>query len=229
MIREDMQRTVSLLTKQGDQATVGHEVVERLLKDERQELEQRRSQLEQQRVQVERREEKERQLQTSLSQKEKELEQFSEMCDRKLRDLEWTANARGIVVQDLRDANQVLNRDVKDLESRLAWWEAKHDRLQSCESESDVAEWERALLDAVLLSLKKLADRRVELRVALQSPAGVDDRTMCKICFDKPSSCALLPCKHHHFCKACALRVEGTRGAVCPLCRTKVTGVFETC
>mmetsp|Transcript_47364 Transcript_47364/g.144073 ORF Transcript_47364/g.144073 Transcript_47364/m.144073 type:complete len:545 (-) Transcript_47364:88-1722(-) len=231
MIREEMQRTVELLSKQGDRdqaPAAGHELVERLLKDKRQELEQRRSQLEQQQAQLDRREEQERQVQTLLHEREREFRTWSEDCDRKLLDFESTANAQGVLVQQLTDANQVLNAEVTRLQRKLAWWEAKDDYLQNCEIESELSEWESKLREKVLVGVKKLTDRRVELQVAIQSPAPADDRAACKICYDRPSSCALLPCRHHAFCSPCAARVEGTAGAVCPICRTSVTGVFET-
>lgn len=56
------------------------------------------------------------------------------------------------------------------------------------------------------------------------------DNTVCKICFDREPSCALLPCRHHAFCTTCAYQVmhSGPRRAHCPLCRTPVTDVLET-
>lgn len=55
------------------------------------------------------------------------------------------------------------------------------------------------------------------------------DSNVCKICFDRTCSCVLLPCKHHAFCTPCAYQLkEGTRNACCPLCRTAITGIFET-
>ncbi|OLP73301.1 hypothetical protein AK812_SmicGene47502, partial [Symbiodinium microadriaticum] len=40
------------------------------------------------------------------------------------------------------------------------------------------------------LSLRRLSDRRVALRVASCKEAAI-----CKICYDRSASCALLPCR----------------------------------
>lgn len=43
----------------------------------------------------------------------------------------------------------------------------------------------------------------------------------CAICYDKPSTTKLLPCKHDQFCKTCIAR-NATFSHRCPLCRADI-------
>ena len=40
----------------------------------------------------------------------------------------------------------------------------------------------------------------------------------CKICFDEPANCLLIPCKHLVLCEACA-----ALSLTCPICRGRVS------
>eukprot|EP00435_Cladocopium_sp_Y103_P014259 s1365_g3.t1 len=109
------------------------------------------------------------------------------------------------------------------LKGKLDFWEASDESLAAVSSEPAVSAWDSALREACQSSLHRLADRRVALRVASYKEVAV-----CKICYDRPVSCALLPCRHHAFCTSCAERVEQSRDQACPICRTAVTGRFDT-
>jgi len=56
-----------------------------------------------------------------------------------------------------------------------------------------------------------------------------DSNDVCKICFERPSSCALLPCKHLGFCRVCAEYIAGCPESKCrcPICRTPVISIFQ--
>jgi len=132
-------------------------------------------------------------------------------------------------------ARRTLEASDKELHAnreRLAWWEAGRPALDNAETEADLLQWEKDLREASVRTLERLASKRVELRVAAAVKAVVGtESSLCKICFDRPSTCALLPCRHHAFCESCARQIcsrRGDRRPVCPLCRTKVEGIFPT-
>eukprot|EP00931_Biecheleriopsis_adriatica_P086988 TRINITY_DN61516_c0_g1_i1.p1 TRINITY_DN61516_c0_g1~~TRINITY_DN61516_c0_g1_i1.p1 ORF type:complete len:464 (-),score=94.41 TRINITY_DN61516_c0_g1_i1:174-1544(-) len=125
--------------------------------------------------------------------------------------------------QDLHAAQENNEVALTENRHRLDWWEAPQHALSEITSESEIIAWEGAFREASQKTLGKLADRRIELRFA-----AAMDAALCKICYDRPVSCALLPCRHHAFCTPCASRVESSREPACPLCRTTVTGLFET-
>lgn len=93
---------------------------------------------------------------------------------------------------------------------------------------------QRALLEAEARS-QELAEQarayetRLDAQWAELQRLREANTSVCKICFDRVSGCALLPCKHHAFCTPCAYQLmEGQRDARCPLCRTPIAGIFET-
>lgn len=116
--------------------------------------------------------------------------------------------------------------ELVDLRARLQRREAPQEATAAVTSEAELVAWEKELHEGLQLALGRVAERRTQLRVA----ALVDfrDTALCKICYDRPAACALLPCRHHAFCAPCAKRVEQSRDPACPLCRTPVTGIFET-
>lgn len=116
--------------------------------------------------------------------------------------------------------------ELTEVRARLTRHEVPGDALAACASETEVRKWEEELREGMQLTLERLANRRVELRVAAITDAK--DTALCKICYDHPASCALLPCRHHAFCRTCARRIESSSDAACPICRRRVTGRFET-
>lgn len=103
-------------------------------------------------------------------------------------------------------------------------------------------------LDQGFMTLDKQAQKRAHQYAALQqaeararNAEGIadglrarfahdpDTSVVCKICFDRPASCALLPCKHLGFCRICATEMTSGHGAQrrCPLCRSQVVAIFE--
>ncbi|CAK8985505.1 unnamed protein product [Durusdinium trenchii] len=125
--------------------------------------------------------------------------------------------------RELESAGQLHEAESLRLKGKLDFWEVPDSSLADVKSEPAVLGWESALREACQSSLQRLADRRVALRVASYKEVAV-----CKICYDWTASCALLPCRHHAFCSPCAERVEQSREQACPICRTVVTGRFET-
>ncbi|CAE8589488.1 unnamed protein product, partial [Polarella glacialis] len=52
------------------------------------------------------------------------------------------------------------------MQSRLNWWEASVDSIAALCAESEIVAWEKELREATQQTLGRLADRRLELRVA---------------------------------------------------------------
>lgn len=120
------------------------------------------------------------------------------------------------------------SRQEKELwqaKERLKRWTAPLAAVASVSNEAELVAWERDLRDEVQQALARLADRRVELRVSAQATPEIG---LCKICFDRPASCAFLPCRHHAFCITCGKKVVLALKPTCPLCRVPVSGLFET-
>mmetsp|Transcript_43632 Transcript_43632/g.98510 ORF Transcript_43632/g.98510 Transcript_43632/m.98510 type:complete len:517 (-) Transcript_43632:21-1571(-) len=125
--------------------------------------------------------------------------------------------------ETLRSRFAAQEAELRKRRDRLDFWEAPSEATAAVASEAELRTWEAELRTEAELTLGRLADRRLELRVA-----SLVDGALCKICYDRPASCALLPCRHHAFCSPCAARVETSREPACPLCRSHVTGIFET-
>jgi len=92
----------------------------------------------------------------------------------------------------------------------------------------------QALLEAeaqsqTLAQQARQYERRLDAQWVEMQRLREESSSFCKICFDREPGCALLPCKHHAFCTPCAHQLkECKRDACCPLCRTPITGIFET-
>lgn len=186
-----------------------------------------RERLEEQRVRLERFLEEsrqhnlwERELREEYMEKQLALR---EECAAKVHEAEVRAEA-----MSLKLTAHILDyeKELDEARACLARRDAHGDALAACHSEVELRDWEIELREATQLALQRVTDRRVELRVA----ASMDghDTALCKICYDQPASCALLPCRHHAFCKPCARRIESGSDRTCPLCRTVVNGLFET-
>lgn len=170
---------------------------------------------------------RERHLLNQLKQSEKQCQLLSAELDasgKQSREVERNS-------LELRRKLAAKEDELQKSRFRLAWWEASEEALEATPTESEVVKWERDFWESSQRSLKRLTDRRLELRVAAataQATTAAADSMSCKICYDAPVTCALLPCRHHAFCIPCSRRVESSREPQCPLCRTPVTGVFET-
>eukprot|EP00812_Abedinium_dasypus_P009957 NODE_3609_length_764_cov_261.263752.p3 GENE.NODE_3609_length_764_cov_261.263752~~NODE_3609_length_764_cov_261.263752.p3 ORF type:complete len:133 (-),score=36.61 NODE_3609_length_764_cov_261.263752:348-746(-) len=125
----------------------------------------------------------------------------------------------------LQESHRAQSSELQRISQRAMRWEAPADAISSCSTIAEVAAWETDLREEFVRTLGRFADRRVELRVA--AALNAHDPSLCKICFDRPTSCALLPCAHHAFCVQCAEHVHSTR-RTCPLCRSSVSGLLET-
>lgn len=76
-------------------------------------------------------------------------------------------------------------------------------------------------------AIERLSQRRSEIAVDIAlgtvgRQAQQDSDVICKICFQAPFDCVLVPCGHYMLCSACARVLEAQRLAHCPLCRTPI-------
>lgn len=179
------------------------------------------------------------QQQQSLDRQKNDLERMAEQVREDMEDLQSRVQQAEteVVLQrtelesareenrNLEDSNTTMERDLRECRKRLSWWSPDDLSLGEAQEESEVVQWESDLRQASEESLKRLTDRRVKICVAA---ATATETSLCKICYDRPVSCALLPCKHHAFCSTCANRVKNSRPALCPICRARVTKLFET-
>lgn len=133
--------------------------------------------------------------------------------------------------EELREVQERLaqitsrEEEFREVQERLTWWEVPTEALPSLTSVAAASAWEQEYRKQTQAALSRLAERRIELRVAA---IATQDVALCKICFDRPISCALLPCKHHAFCVPCGERIYTAREPLCPLCRKPVEDLFET-
>jgi len=200
----------------------------------RADLSQDRKELEEQRAALEQREIDMRRVRRAQEQGENELRNQARMWEARFKEMKSerdayinTARERSSALSQLRSQISSKETELRKQQGQLAWWEVHDDMLSEVSTEGEVIDWERKLHIAVQASMSKLMERRVELKVAAAASAA-QDSILCKICYDRPSACALLPCRHHAFCGPCAERLTHHQEPMCPLCRTAVTGVFET-
>merc|ERR1719433_1287028 len=125
--------------------------------------------------------------------------------------------------------NRIEEREVAlgDIQGRLRRKEVPQEAANSVTSEVELLEWQRELTEDTHTALSRLQERQLQLRLEARIEEA-RDAALCKVCYDQPAACALLPCRHHAFCPLCAERLRRSRDPMCPLCRGKVTGVFET-
>jgi len=204
------------------------------LQQARQDVERERLELEQQRASMHRQEEDMRRTRRAQEERESDLRRRVSMLEAKCKEVQVerdgyinAARERTVALAEFRRQVSSMEGDLRKQRGRLAWWEAHDDALTAVTTESEVVDWERKHQVATQAALSKLMEKRVELRVAAAASAA-QDSVLCKICYDRPSACALMPCRHHAFCKPCAVRLTHDADPMCPLCRTAVTGVFET-
>jgi hypothetical protein len=50
----------------------------------------------------------------------------------------------------------------------------------------------------------------------------IDDEAICKICYDAPLDCVLVPCRHQCTCIKCGDALD-----YCPICRTEIEEVIR--
>lgn len=201
--------------------------------DEREvELNQLRISLDQRKAQLDQREEEEIQEFDEARRKmmEREVHFRQEMTEKQeqwLHDkgVSETLREKLRVEERMHDSMQAHLSEFRGMRKRLMWWEAPAEELACCSTIGEVAVWENEITEEFQRVLGRLADRRVELKVAAALRSF--DPTLCKICFDQQSSCALMPCRHHAFCTECATNIFRAQKP-CPLCRREVTGIFET-
>lgn len=126
---------------------------------------------------------------------------------------------------------QAQEQALIDAEKRASALEQVHEQRQSqqqralAEAEQralameEISQQTQAQLGAQAAELQQLRERRQEVNAS-----------DCKICFTEPSSCLLLPCNHHAFCKACInlVREQDGRNARCPICRQRITRILDT-
>jgi len=192
-------------------------------------LEARGRMLERRKTELDRREEE---MRWAQQEREKELKDQCEDLESQCRNLHDLCGNLRSSTRDHERSAEALRAQLAQRESelriaqlRLARLEVPSDVLLTASTAAEVVQWEEEVRDCFNTSLARLAGRHVELRV---SEAMAQEQALCKICFDRPSSCALLPCKHHAFCVPCGERIRRGRDPVCPLCRTGVVGLFET-
>eukprot|EP00927_Polykrikos_kofoidii_P020147 TRINITY_DN19497_c0_g1_i2.p1 TRINITY_DN19497_c0_g1~~TRINITY_DN19497_c0_g1_i2.p1 ORF type:complete len:576 (-),score=97.96 TRINITY_DN19497_c0_g1_i2:143-1870(-) len=176
------------------------------------------------------------QLQTIEVQR-RQAESAAKALGERCRRAEAVTKAADDRCRQAQKAAQTLRGSLAARESDLAW--ASHrlmrlaapaEALESVTTDDELEQWEKELLEHVGGALKRIAQRRIGLKVKTTTTAAAlaQELGICKICFDQPSSCALLPCRHHAFCIPCAQRVRRCREPACPICRTTVTGMIET-
>jgi len=198
------------------------------------------------------REEEFRRREEEFKRREEELTQRELKLTQATSDAEAVAQARGVEIDQMKTEVMVLeehlrkasldkqscegrlastNEELEKSRQRLGWWEADDKALISVGTEDAICKWERDLWQAMQKTMGRLTDRRVVLSVQAAEDKAVlaaTEHTLCKICYDKPISCALLPCRHHAFCEPCSRKVKGSSKPLCPLCRTSVIDIFET-
>lgn len=137
------------------------------------------------------------------------------------------------------EALEVARQALHSAQDRLGWLEVTDTSLEDATTEAAAAQWERALRAEQAESLARLTERRFQLRMAAALAKALPDAGLCKICYDQPATCALMPCRHHAFCEPCADKAtrpaplpDGAapelRRRLCPLCRTPVRSYFRT-
>jgi hypothetical protein len=127
----------------------------------------------------------------------------------------------------LKDRIQEREVTIGHIQGRLQRKEVPQEAASAVTSEVELLEWQRELTEDMHKALSRLQERQLQLRLENRIEEA-RDAALCKVCYDRPAACALLPCRHHAFCPLCAERLRRSRDPMCPLCRVKVTGVFET-
>lgn len=138
---------------------------------------------------------------------------------------EWRQMIERLQAENIELARKLEFQQDEALSLRACLRRREASDLQEVKSISDLNSIEVELMDTFRGAMSHVQERRVELRLAA---AAAKDIALCKICFDQPTTCALLPCKHHAFCMQCAVQVLHGVKPSCPLCRSPVDNIFET-
>jgi len=164
---------------------------------------------------------KSKELQAEKEDLMEKCQNLSECCNR----LQTLVEEQEHTVEELR--GQAADRDLELQHSRrrLAVLDDPQKAAEAMTTEDELITWENEVKDMMHRTLREIAERRISVRVAKFT---AEDASLCKICFERPISCALLPCKHHAFCMPCAAKIKCSQDPACPCCRTKVSGLFET-
>jgi hypothetical protein len=74
-------------------------------------------------------------------------------------------------------------------------------------------------------------DKRAVSRISSGSdlrPEAADNASNeCSVCLDKPSDCVLYTCGHMCMCYECAVNLQRTEDASCPICRKAIRDVIK--
>tara|TARA_B100001540_G_scaffold256811_1_gene234300 strand:+ start:191 stop:640 length:450 start_codon:yes stop_codon:yes gene_type:complete len=69
------------------------------------------------------------------------------------------------------------------------------------------------------ITKQELASKRGE-----ESEVSVGEEGKCSVCMERRKTHAFYPCMHQCVCGVCALQIENTKPARCPICRANVMG-----
>lgn len=124
-------------------------------------------------------------------------------------------------------------------ELRLSFWHPSDETIAEVDEEAIVKDWAVRLKQAVDETFGKLEERRIQIHMLeAVKKALPSDHGLCKVCFDSPATCVLMPCKHLALCEGCSERAtrpqpaprgdHRPRGRCCPMCRDPVRGMLVT-
>jgi len=165
---------------------------------------------------------------------ERELRSECQAAETRARHLSDLVGSLRRDARDMERQNESLRNRIGEhevafghVQERLWRKEVPQEAASAVTSEVELLEWQQELTEGMRTALSRLQERQLQLRLEARMQEARDG-ALCKICYDRPAACALLPCRHHAFCPLCAERLRRSRDPLCPLCRVKVTGVFET-
>jgi len=113
-----------------------------------------------------------------------------------------------------------VEQELQEAQEKIARWECSTEVLSSMTTAKSMKDFEHEYRSKVDDAMMRISDRRAVI--------AAQESALCKICYDRPISCALLPCKHHAFCLPCGWRIYNCPEPQCPLCRKAVQDLFET-
>jgi len=158
---------------------------------------------------------------------ERELRSECQAAETRARHLSDLVGSLRRDARDMERQHEGLRNRLEDVQGRLWRKEVPQEAASAVTSEVELLDWQRELTEGTHTALSRLQERQLQLRLEARIQEA-RDAALCKVCYDRPAACALLPCRHHAFCPLCAERIRRSREPLCPLCRVKVTDVFET-